>query len=190
MAGAVRCVAAWAVKTCPVVQCLWREERQSGTQVTQTHAVLVDHTTCGRSTTARVRYCTVNSHKGLRGRKEFHIFGKILSLLNCVSVSAAVIAISDCLSAWLLFSDTFQWSTYMLHRYSYDVFNPYEPYILKHTIPPGKLEHIIHPPYRTITPYDQQTIPHTVRGGNGFVLVRKKNKGCRMVVIRGDNLGK
>ncbi|CAM9107710.1 unnamed protein product, partial [Ectocarpus fasciculatus] len=31
MAGAVRCVAAWAVEACPVVECLWREEKQSGT---------------------------------------------------------------------------------------------------------------------------------------------------------------
>eukprot|EP00903_Cladosiphon_okamuranus_P019656 g18070.t4 len=31
MAGAVRCVAAWAVEPCPVVKCLWREEKQSGT---------------------------------------------------------------------------------------------------------------------------------------------------------------
>lgn len=33
MAGAVRCVAAWAVEACPVVECLWREEKQSGTHV-------------------------------------------------------------------------------------------------------------------------------------------------------------
>lgn len=33
MAGAVRCVAAWAVEACPVVKCLWREEKQSGTHV-------------------------------------------------------------------------------------------------------------------------------------------------------------
>ena len=37
MAGAIRCVAAWAVEACPVVQCLWRE-KQSGTQVRQTCA--------------------------------------------------------------------------------------------------------------------------------------------------------
>lgn len=31
--GAVRCVAAWAVEKCPVVDCLWKEDKQAGTQV-------------------------------------------------------------------------------------------------------------------------------------------------------------
>lgn len=36
MANAVRSVAAWAVEACPVVKCLWREEKQSGTHVRET----------------------------------------------------------------------------------------------------------------------------------------------------------
>ncbi|CAM9591597.1 unnamed protein product, partial [Scytosiphon promiscuus] len=42
MAGAVRCVAAWAVEACPVVKCLWREEKQSGT-----HAIWSVHNGLG-----------------------------------------------------------------------------------------------------------------------------------------------
>ena len=35
-------------------------------------------------------------------------------------------------------------------------------YILKHSIPPGKFSHIIHPRHRAIVPYRKRTIPYTV----------------------------
>ena len=52
--------------------------------------------------------------------------------------------------------------------YSYDVFDPYRPYILKHTIPPGRFSYILHPRHRTIVPYRQHT-PYHIRCFSGTI---------------------
>ena len=68
--------------------------------------------------------------------------------------------LSVCLSARLIFANTFQWPIHKLVtddiRTSY--WTLYGPFILKHTIPPGKFSDIIHPRHRTMVPYRKRTI--------------------------------
>ena len=77
------------------------------------------------------------------------------------------VCLSVFLSATLIFSNAYQFVPMVdilvrSRLYPYDVFDSNRPYTLKHSIPPSNFSHIIYPPHRTIVPYHQHTVSHTV----------------------------
>lgn len=109
MAGAVRCIAAWAVEASPVVQCLWREERQSGTQVSIFTVFNIQRTAQGVYCFFSLRQRFYHARRGSRSAKahnatEFETFYAIgsrnggIKMCYCLRMNCTVANHAKCYS--------------------------------------------------------------------------------------------